>query len=90
MTIAVRINNTDKHVVFTNIYEFIENLKDAQFYFSDDKFVETDNNDDKIKMSFEFKGCPKVICYIDNKRESAPQFKISTEKIDEMIASDDK
>ena len=34
MTTAVRINNIDKYVVFTNINEFIENLKDAQFYFS--------------------------------------------------------
>ena len=85
MTTAVRINNTDKYVVFTNIYEFIENLKDAQFYLSDDEFVGTDTSDDKIKISFEFKGCPKLICYIRNKRESAPQFKISTENIDELI-----
>ena len=84
MTTAVRINNIDRYVVFTNINEFIENLKDTQFYFSDE-FVGTDNNDDKIKISFEFKGCPKLICYIRNKRESAPQFKISTENIDELI-----
>ena len=53
-------------------------------YTTDDEFVGTDNNDDQIKISFEFKGCPKLICYIRNKRESAPQFKISTEKIDEL------
>ena len=80
MTTAVRINNTDKYVVFTNINEFIENLKDAQFYFSDE-FVGRDNNDDKIKISFEFKGYPKLICYIDNKRESAPKFEFVLKKL---------
>ena len=81
MSLATKINNTDKYLVFTNISEFIGELENAVFYISDDKFTDPENTDNHIKISIEIKGNPKLVCYIKNKRNSTPNLQISPEQI---------
>ena len=84
MSVITKIIDSEDHVYFNDINEFIEDLKNGLTYVSNNDFIGP-GNDDTIKITLESKGSPKLYCYMNYRKKCSPQIKVTPELFDEII-----
>ena len=86
MSAIIKLINSEEHICFDNIEDFLKDLKDGLHYASDEEFIGP-GDDNLIKITIELKNAPKLYCYLNNykRTEARPQINITSERFDEII-----